>query len=108
MLVFSCLPSRLESRTHFGAYAEWSSGLSGLSVGLLIGRLPSRYTIPQLGRFVCAVVMLPVHAGQGLLAATEELVWLEKIVWGHSDQEDAPITVSLGHRSRSSDEASVR
>src|SRR5947208_16845440 len=78
MLVFSCLPSRLESRTHSGAYAEWSSGLSGLSVGLLIGRLPSRYAIPQLGRFVCAVVMLPVHAGatpnRGKFACPNEAV----------------------------------
>ena len=33
---FVTLLSRLGSRTHFGAYAKWSSGLSGLSVGLLI------------------------------------------------------------------------
>src|SRR5215470_15983911 len=36
MVVFSRLPSRLESRTHFGAYAEGSSRFPFPSTGLLM------------------------------------------------------------------------
>src|SRR5262249_5441924 len=75
MVVFSRLPSRLDSRTHFGAYAKVSSRFPFPSTGLLIdaSHHSSTTTLLQLGRFACAVVMLPIQPGPRQLSANSRL-----------------------------------
>src|SRR5262249_38414973 len=65
MVVFSRLPSRLDSRTHFGAYAEGSSRFPFPSTGLLMdaSHHSSTTTLLQLGRSVCTVMMMRLHPG---------------------------------------------